>query len=279
MTTPPQTPEARRLQAAHAAIAARIGAAPEVALILGSGLGDLAGRIEGATLIPYAEVPGMPAATAPGHEGRFVLGMLHGRRVVAMQGRLHLYEGHRPGDVVFPVRLMARMGAGRLIVTNAAGGLNPDYRPGTVMLIEDHLNLTGTNPLVGPNEDSLGLRFPDMSRAYCPDLCDLALAAGAEAGVALHRGVYAGVLGPVLETSAERRFARMAGGDAVGMSTVMEVIAAVHAGQRVLGLSAITNAATGGPEQEPDTIEAVLANASVAGREIAALLEVLLPRV
>jgi len=272
------TPEALRLTAAHAAIADRIGAPPEVALILGSGLGDLAGRIGGATVIPYAEVPGMPATTVPGHAGRLVLGELHGKRVVAMQGRLHLYEGHAPADVALPVRLMARMGAGRLVVTNAAGGLNPDYRPGSVMLIEDHLNLTGTNPLVGPNDDSLGLRFPDMSRAYDPGLRAAALAAAAEAGVALHRGVYAGVLGPVLETSAERRFARMAGGDAVGMSTVIEVIAAVHAGMQVLGLSAITNAATGGPEQEPDTIEAVLANAAVAGRDIAALLAVLLPR-
>ncbi len=266
-----------RVNAAAAAALPRIGGQVEVALILGTGLGGLAERIADARHIPYAEIPGLAVATAPGHAGRFVTGTLSGRRVVAMQGRLHLYEGWSPADIALPVYLMRRMGAGRLVVTNAAGGLNPGFRPGDVMLIEDHINLTGTNPLVGPNAPELGLRFPDMSRAYDPALRAAALAAAARAGVALQRGIYAGVLGPVLETSAERRFCRMAGGDAVGMSTVMDVIAAVHAGFSVLGLSAISNAATGGPEQQPDTIEAVLANAAAAGGRIERLLDELLP--
>lgn len=266
-----------RVNAAAAAALPRIGGQVELALILGTGLGGLAERIADARHIPYAEIPGLAVATAPGHAGRFVTGTLSGRRVVAMQGRLHLYEGWSPADIALPVYLMRRMGAGRLVVTNAAGGLNPGFRPGDVMLIEDHINLTGTNPLVGPNAPELGLRFPDMSRAYDPALRAAALAAAARAGVVLQRGIYAGVLGPVLETSAERRFCRMAGGDAVGMSTVMDVIAAVHAGFSVLGLSAISNAATGGPEQQPDTIEAVLANAAAAGGRIERLLDELLP--
>jgi len=266
-----------RVNAAAAAALPRTGGPVEVALILGTGLGGLAGRIAGARHIAYADIPGLAVSTAPGHAGRFVTGTLFGRRVVAMQGRLHLYEGWSPADIALPIYLMRRMGAERLVVTNAAGGLDPDFRPGEVMLIEDHLNLTGTNPLVGPNDDALGLRFPDMSRAYDPGLRAAALAAAERAGVALRRGIYAGVLGPVLETSAERRFCRMAGGDAVGMSTVMEVIAAVHAGFSVLGLSAISNAATGGPDQQPDTIEAVLANAAAAAVQMERLLEALLP--
>jgi purine-nucleoside phosphorylase len=228
--------------------------------------------------IPYAEIAGFPVPTAPGHAGRLVAGTLHGHPVALMQGRLHLYEGWSARDVALPVYLLKALGAERLVVTNAAGALNPDLGCCDVMLIEDHLNFTGANPLAGPNDDALGLRFPDLSRAYDPALRAAALAAAGAAGVPLRRGVYAGVAGPSLETSAERRFMRAAGADAVGMSTVIEVIAAAHAGLPVLGLSAITNAAAGGPEQQPDTIEAVLANAAVAGRRIAALLAALLPR-
>jgi len=206
-----------------------------------------------------------------------VIGSLFGRRAVLMQGRLHLYEGWAAADIALAVRLLGRLGARRLIVTNAAGALSPDFAPGDVMLIEDHLNFTGVNPLTGPNDDRVGLRFPDMSRAYDPDLRAAALRAAAGSGVTLRRGIYAGVAGPSLETSAERRFLRAAGADAVGMSTVVEVIAAVHAGLRVVGLSAIANAATGGPEQQPDTIEAVLAHAAMAGEKIARLLERLVP--
>ncbi len=268
-----------RVAAARASIGARLGGPVEIALILGSGLGQLAESVEDAVAVPYGEIAGFPVSTAPGHAGRLVAGRLHGRRVVMMQGRLHLYEGWAPQEIALAVHLMKALGAERLIVTNAAGALNPEFAPGDVMLIEDHLNFTGANPLTGPNDDRLGLRFPDLSRAYDPELQAAALAAADAAGLGLRRGIYVGVAGPSLETSAERRFFRASGGDAVGMSTVIEVIAAAHAGLPVLGLSAITNSATGGAEQEPDTIEAVLAMAAVAGETIAALLGQVLPEI
>ena len=267
-----------RLDRAHASIAAKAGVPAEVAIMLGSGLGHIADAVENATVIPYAEIDGFPVSTAPSHKGQLVIGNLYGRRVVVMQGRLHLYEGWTPRDIGLAVYLLKRLGAATLVVTNAAGGLNLDYRSGDVMLIEDHLNFTGVNPLVGPNDDEIGLRFPDMSRAYDPDLLELATIAAERALQPVHRGIYAGILGPSLETSAERRFLRAAGGDAVGMSTVTELIAAVHAGLRVVGISAITNAATGGPDQQPDTVEEVLANAALCGEKIEAILQELLPQ-
>jgi purine-nucleoside phosphorylase len=266
-----------RLVAALASIGPRAGPPPELALILGSGLGDVAAAVGDATEIPYGEIAGFPVSTAPGHAGRLILGRLHGRRVAVMQGRVHLYEGFAATDVALAVRLLRRLGAGILVVTNAAGALDPALRPGAVMLIEDHLNFTGANPLTGANDAGIGPRFPDMSNAYDAELRRRARAAAAAAGIPLDGGVYAGIAGPSLETSAERRFLRAAGAHAVGMSTVLEVIAAVHAGMRVLGLSAITNAATGGPDQQPDTIEAVLAEAERAGRTIERLLARLLP--
>lgn len=268
-----------RLSHAYASIAPRAGGPCEVALMLGSGLGQLADSVRGATVIPYAEIDGFPVSTAPGHKGRLVIGELFGRRTVVMQGRLHLYEGLQPGDIALAVYLLRKLGAGTLVVTNASGGLNPDYRPGDVMLIEDHLNFTGQSPLTGPNDDGLGLRFPDQSQLYDPRLRELALQAAARAGMALRRGIYCGLNGPELETSAERRFFRMAGADAVGMSTVMEVIAANHAGLRILGLSAIANAATGGADQEPDTIESVMAMAAHCGVTIEAVLRELFPAI
>lgn len=271
------TSQAERLGAALRSVAARAGAPVELAIILGSGLGQLTQSVADPTVIPYAEIAGFPVSTAPGHAGRLVIGALHGRRTALMQGRLHLYEGWSARDIALPVYLLKALGARRLIITNAAGGLDPALRPGTVMLIEDHLNLTGANPLIGPDEPALGLRFPDMSRAYDPALRAAALRAAADAGIALARGIYAGIAGPSLETSAERRWLRATGADAVGMSTVIEVIAAVHAGLPVLGLSAITNAATGGPDQQPDSIESVLAHASVAAVDIASILTNLLP--
>lgn len=266
-----------RIDAALASIAARAGDPVEIGLILGSGLGDLADRVEDAVVIRYDEIEDFPVSTAPGHAARLVIGGLRGRRVALMQGRLHLYEGWSPQELALPVYLLKALGALRLVVTNAAGALNPRFAPGEVMLIEDHLNFTGANPLTGANDDRLGLRFPDMSRAYDPELRERACNAAKAARLKLRRGVYAGISGPSLETSAERRWLRAAGADAVGMSTVLEVIAARHAGLAVLGLSAITNAATGGPEQQPDTIEAVLENAAVAGGVIGALLDRLLP--
>jgi purine-nucleoside phosphorylase len=194
-----------------------------------------------------------------------------------MQGRVHLYEGRSAAAVALPVYLLKALGALRLVVTNAAGALNPEFAPGDVMLIEDHLNFTGHNPLTGPNDDALGLRFPDMSRAYDPDLRERALAVAKARKIPLRRGIYAGIAGPSLETSAERRWLRSTGADAVGMSTVLEVIAARHAGLATLGLSAITNSATGGSDQQPDSIEEVLENAGVAGATISRLLDRLLP--
>lgn len=264
--------QSARLAAALASIAPRRGAPVETALILGSGLGDLARSVTDATTIPYAEITGFPTSTAPGHAGQLILGTLHGTRVALMRGRLHLYEGWSARDIALPVYLLGALGARRLIVTNAAGALNAEYAPGEVMLIEDHLNFTGANPLTGPNDDDLGPRFPDLSRAYDPALRAAARAAAAAAGIPLRQGIYAGIAGPSLETSAERRWLRASGADAVGMSTVIEVIAAAHIGLPVLGLSAISNAATGGPDQAPDTIEDVLAHAAVAGRGIAALI-------
>ncbi len=266
-----------RLDAALASIRPRTGAPVEIAFILGSGLGGMAEAVVDPVAISYAEIAGFPVSTAPGHAGRLVVGTLQGRRVAVMQGRLHLYEGWSAADIGLAVRVLAGLGAGVLVVTNAAGALEADFEPEDVMLIDDHLNFTGVNPLTGPNDDAIGLRFPDMSRAYDPGLRAAARAAAAELGITLRSGIYAGVAGPSLETSAERRFMRAAGADAVGMSTVTEVIAAVHAGMRVLGLSAITNDAEGGADQQPDTIEDVLAHAEAAGRTMVALLARLLP--
>jgi len=266
-----------RVARAHASIAERVTAPCDIAVMLGSGLGQLAGSVAGAVTIPYAEIDGFPVSTAPGHKGQLVIGDLFGRRAVVMQGRLHLYEGWKPHDIAVAVYLLRKLGAGTLVVTNASGGLNADYGVGDVMLIEDHLNFTGESPLVGPNDDAIGLRFPDQSQLYDPDLRQLAIDVAARAGVSLRRGIYCGLKGPELETSAERRFFRMAGGDAVGMSTVMEAIAANHAGMRVLGLSAVANAATGGPDQQPDTIETVVEGAAISGVKIEAILRGLFP--
>jgi purine-nucleoside phosphorylase len=270
------TTQTERAAAAYLSVRDRVGDPVEVALILGSGLGGLVAEVAEATVIPYAEIDGFPRATAPGHEGQLVVGRLHGTRVALARGRFHLYEGWSPREVALPVYLLRALGAQSLVVTNAAGALNPAFEPGQVMLIDDHLNFTGANPLAGPDEPALGLRFPDMSRAYDPALRARAVEAAEAEGIHLRRGCYVGVAGPSLETSAERRFYASAGGDAVGMSTVLEVIAAAHAGLPVLGFSAITNAATGGPEQAPDTIEDVLATAAVCGETIARLLARLL---
>ena len=272
-----------RLSAAWEAVAprfdpARGGAKVETALILGSGLGHLAEAVEDPVAIPYGEIPGFPTSTAPMHAGRFVIGRLHGRRVALMQGRVHLYEGWSAQDIALPVRLMRRMGAETLVITNAAGALDPALAPAGPMLIADHLNFTGVNPLTGPDAPALGPRFPDMSRCWDPALRALAAEAAAAAGEALPEGIYCGIAGPSLETSAERRWMRATGAHAVGMSTVLENIAAVHCGLRCVGLSAITNAADGGPDQQPDTIEEVLENAARAGAKIARILEALVPR-
>lgn len=220
-------------------------AAPKVGLILGSGLGVLADEIENRVLVPYGQIPHFPISTVEGHAGQFVLGTLRGVPVCAMQGRFHFYEGYPMAKITFPVRVMKALHASRLVVTNAAGGANTAYAPGDLMLITDHLNLMGTNPLIGPNDAAAGPRFPDMSRAYSRELLALARDVAKAEGIALREGVYCAFTGPTYETPAEVRMARSLGADAVGMSTVPEVIVARHVGLEVLGISCITNMASG----------------------------------
>jgi purine-nucleoside phosphorylase len=232
---------------AAATIRKRMPVVPTLAIILGSGMGSIADSIDSPAAIPYTDIPGWPESTVEGHAGRLVTGMLAGRNVAVLQGRAHYYEGYTIDRVTFSIRVLQRLGIKDLIVTNAAGGINADLAPGDLMLITDHLNLLGmggTNPLRGPNDDRLGPRFPDLSHAYDHGLRDLARKAAAESGLALREGVYACLAGPSFETPADLRFLRLIGADAVGMSTVPEVIAARHGGMRVLGISVISNRAS-----------------------------------
>ncbi|MFW2389902.1 MAG: purine-nucleoside phosphorylase [Polyangiales bacterium] len=232
------------LEQATAAIAGRTGKA-DVAMVLGSGLGEYANSLEEARAIPYGEIPHMPLSGVSGHAGNLVTGRRGSQRVVAMQGRSHLYEGNSPSDVVFGVRLMALLGAKTLIVTNAAGGITPGLAPGDLMAIQDQLNLTGTSSLIGPNDERQGPRFLDMSAAFDAQLIEAASRVASSLDFELKAGVYAGLLGPAYETPAEVRMLRTLGADAVGMSTVLEVLAARHMGLRVLGISCISNLAAG----------------------------------
>ncbi|MBK8693323.1 MAG: purine-nucleoside phosphorylase [Deltaproteobacteria bacterium] len=237
-----------RLDESVAALRARDPRVPSVALVLGSGLGAFADTLVDATVIPFSEVPHLAKVTVPGHAGKLVIGRLRegpSPVVAALAGRIHLYEGHSPDDVVFNVRALLTLGARTLVVTNAAGGISPTLRPGDLALLTDHLNLTGRTPLAGPNEDSLGPRFPDMTDAYDPGLRRLAHSAAESVGQTLREGIYAGLLGPSYETPAEIRMLRSMGADLVGMSTVAEVIAARHMGAKVLGMSCVTNLAAG----------------------------------
>lgn len=233
------------IRQAAAFLRERLPAAPQVGLVLGSGLGGLADRLESPVYIPYAEIPGFAVSTAPGHAGRFAAGLLAGKQVLCMQGRLHFYEGHSMEDIVFPVRVMKELGIGALILTNAAGGVNLDFAVGDLMVIEDHINFMGRNPLTGPNDEAVGPRFCDMTFAYTPALRQLALEVAAQQGIQVRTGVYLGYMGPSYETPAEIRAFRTLGADAVGMSTVPEVIAASHCGLPVLAISLITNMAAG----------------------------------
>jgi purine-nucleoside phosphorylase len=248
MAHPSQSPPstvAARLEDSVFAIRKRAPVQPTVGVVLGSGLGAFADGLEGGVRIPYRELPHMPASSVPGHAGSLCFGKVGGVSVVCMQGRLHLYEGHPIDRVVHGVRTMARLGVERVLITNAAGGLDPAWAAGDLMVIVDHLNLTGISPLSGPNDDALGTRFPDMTAAYDPELRANLHAAARQAGISLREGVYAGVLGPQYETPAEVRMLRMLGAHAVGMSTVHEVIALRHMGVRVAALSCITNLAAG----------------------------------
>jgi purine-nucleoside phosphorylase len=249
-------------------VRARTSLVPRVGVVLGSGLGGLADDVRVAVSIPFGELPGWPAATAPGHAGRLLLGTLGGTPVVMLQGRLHVYEGNDPGLVVEPVLLFRRLGARVVVLTNAAGGVNPSFGPGTLMIINDHLNLTGRTPLFGPNADSIGVRFPDLVNAWSPRLRELLRAAGRAERVELSEGIYAGLLGPQYETPAEVRMLRTLGADAVGMSTVLECIAARWCGLEVCGVSLVTNAGAGYSGQ-PLTHEEVLAAGADAGPRLA----------
>jgi purine-nucleoside phosphorylase len=226
-------------------------AVPTIGIIIGTGLGRIAEAIEASAVIDYDDIPGFVASTVESHRGRLIVGTLGGKSVVAMQGRFHFYEGYSMAEITFPVRVMRALGAGTLMVSNACGGMNPLYRRGDIMLMEDHINLIGGNPLIGRNDDRLGPRFPDMSEPYSHALLALAEQAALDLKVKVHRGTYVAVAGPNLETRAEYRFLRTIGADVVGMSTVPEVIVARHAGMDVLGISIITD------ECFPDRLEAV----------------------
>jgi purine-nucleoside phosphorylase len=248
-----------------------------IGLVLGTGLGAIVDAIDTDGSLPYGDIPHHPVSTAPGHQGRMVLGRWAGVPVIALDGRFHLYEGYSPLTISFPFRVLAALGTKMLVISNAAGGLNPHFRAGDLMVITDHLNFTGQNPLVGPNEDDWGLRFPDMTQPYKRELIALAEKTALEEGIKLQRGVYAGVLGPSLETAAETRFLRMAGADAVGMSTIMEVITAVHAGMDVLAVSVITNVNL--PDNyQPAMIEDIMETAAVAGQTLGRLFQKILER-
>ena len=266
----------KKIELAAEYIGQQITQSPEVLLILGSGLGDVTNEISKETEISYKEIPEFPFSTAPSHVGNLVSGNFNGRQVLVMQGRLHLYEGWSANEIAFPIRVAKSLGIKKMIVTNAAGALNTSFEPGSIMMLTDHINFTGQNPLIGPHDDELGLRFPDMSDAYDKKIQGIVSTCFQNADIKLSEGIYAGITGPSLETSAERRFLRDSGADAVGMSTVMEVIAAKQAGFEVVGLSAITNKADGGPEQQPDTIEEVLGYAEIAGKKIKSILPGLL---
>jgi purine-nucleoside phosphorylase len=266
-----------RVEAAAGVVRKRTSLKPGVGIVLGTGLGGLAEEIQVEASIPYQEIPGFPLSTVETHAGRLLLGRLGSRPVVAMQGRFHRYEGYGLAEVTFPVRVLRALGARTLVVSNACGGMNPLWGPGELVLLSDHINLLGDNPLVGSNDERLGPRFPDMSAPYDPDLRALARSVALELGVVLREGVYVAVPGPSLETRAEYRMLRAMGADVVGMSTVPEVIVAVHAGLRVLGISIITDQCL--PDAlEPADIGRIIATAARAEPSLTRLIRALVER-
>jgi purine-nucleoside phosphorylase len=266
-----------RITGAADAVRSRTALRPEVAIVLGTGLGGLAGEIAVEAEIPYAEIPGFPLSTVETHAGKLLAGTLAGRPVMAMQGRFHRYEGYDLHQVTFPIRVLHALGARTLVVSNACGGMHPLWGPGDLVLLSDHINLLGDNPLIGPNDDRLGPRFPDMSAPYDPDLRALARAVALDLGIVLREGVYVAVPGPNLETRAEYRMLRAMGADVVGMSTVPEVIVAVHQGMRVVGVSIITDQCL--PDAlEPADIGRIIATASRAEPKLTRLITTLVER-
>jgi purine-nucleoside phosphorylase len=266
-----------RIGAAVKVLRQRWDKVPDVAVVLGTGLGALAEQIETEVIVDYADIPNFPLSTVESHAGRLLCGTLGGRTVVAMQGRFHRYEGYSLQQVTFPIRVLRALGASALVVSNACGGMNPLWAPGDLMLIADHINLLGDNPLIGPNDDSLGPRFPDMSDPYDAGLRAIAREVARTQGITLREGVYVAVQGPNLETRAEYRLLRQIGADVVGMSTVPEVIVAVHGGMKVLGLSIITDACL--PDAlKPAAVEDIIAVARKAEPQLTALVQGVLER-
>jgi purine-nucleoside phosphorylase len=255
-------------------VRARITTVPDLAIVLGSGLGDFAGTLGDAVSLPYGEIPHWPVSRVIGHEGRLVIGTVGGRTIAALSGRCHAYEGHDLKTVTFAVRALGLLGVKVLVLTNAAGGINTTFSAGALMVIDDHINLLGANPLAGPNDERFGARFPDMTHVYSPRLRAIADEAGRAHGIALPHGVYAGLLGPSYETPAEIRYLRVIGADAVGMSTVPEAIVARHMGIEVLGISCITNMAAGVLPQALDHHEVMETARRVRGEFIALLKDV-----
>jgi purine-nucleoside phosphorylase len=249
---------------------------PTIGLVLGSGLGGFADELSEATRIPYANIPYFPRSTAIGHAGQLVIGNVGNISVAAMQGRVHLYEGYPSNEVAFPIRVFGRLGIRAVILTNAAGGINREYKQGALVVVSDHINLQGNNPLVGPNDDRLGPRFPDMTQAYCKPYREITLQAARRLGKTVHEGVYAGLLGPSYETPAEIQYLRAIGADLVGMSTIPEVIVARHMGLKVLAISCVTNMAAG-ISDEVLKHEDVLATGERVKGDFVALLRAVLP--
>ena len=245
---------------------------PKVGMIAGTGLGGLTEKIDVVKRLPNEEIPNFPCSTIEGHQGTLVFGYLADKPVVALEGRFHIYEGYSPEQVTFPIRVMKDLGVEILLISSAAGGLNQHFSPGEIMIVTDHINLTGKNPLIGPNLDEFGPRFPDMSAVYDPELIALSRRKALDAGIHLKEGVYVGIVGPSLETPAETRFLKMIGADAVGMSTVLEVIAGVHCGLKIMVIVAITNVNL--PDcMEESSIEDIIATANRAGKSLAVLWE------
>lgn len=264
-------------QTAAAAVRQRTDIAPKIAIVLGSGLGGFADNIENAIEIPFGDIPGWPVSTAIGHAGKLVVGSYRGAQIAAMKGRAHLYEGHTPQKVVFGVRALAALGVETIFFTNAAGALNPAFAVGDLVLLNDHINMSGANPLTGPNDDSLGPRFPDMGNIYDKDLRAIAHEAAKSVGQSLKEGVYLAFAGPTYETHAEVRMARMLGGDLVGMSTVHEVIAARHMGKKCIAISCVTNMGAGMTDTTLDG-EHVIAAGAAASERFTALVGEIIPR-
>jgi purine-nucleoside phosphorylase len=269
--------EFHRAEAASKFILAKTKLRPQIGLVLGSGLGAFANEIAGAARIDYKTIPHFPRSTAIGHAGRLVIGKVAEVPAAIMQGRVHFYEGYSLREVIFPMRVMARMGVRAVVITNAAGGINTNFKQGCLVVLRDHINLQGTNPLIGPNDEHFGVRFPDMTRVYWKSYQAAALQEGKRMGIEIAEGVYAALTGPSYETPAEIRYLRAIGADLVGMSTVPEVIAAAHLGIRVLGISCVTNMAAGILDQ-PITTEEVMETGERVKADFVALLRAVIPR-